>query len=124
MKQILIVSLLFLFFGCSSEKEKITSGMEPFMTENFPDTTYEIVVENSLYQLVINDGGNLMNRDNYEPIVAKIFSEFYKVFLMSTKGADAASKFEILYENDTLTWKSERLTLGEISEVYRRNVNS
>ena len=124
MKQILIISLLFVIIGCSSQEEKITEGMKPFMTENFPDATYEVVIEESLHKLKINDPGNVMNQENYQPFVKKTFSEFYKVFLKSTKGADSASKFEMLYENETLNWKSDRFTLTQLSDNYRDYVNS
>lgn len=124
MKYILIISLLFIIVGCSSQEEKIAEGMKPFMTENFPDADYEVVIEESLHILKINDPGSVMNQENYEPIVTKTFSEFYKEFLKSTKGADSASKFEMVYENETLNWKSERFTLTQLSDNYRDYVNS
>jgi len=121
MKQILLISVLFMFIGCASKTEKLNSGMKPFMTNNFPDANYDVIVTNDLYQLVMNDEGNVMNQDNYEPIAAKTFSELYKVFLMSSKSANKDSKFEILYENESMTWKSDRLTLTELSEIYKSN---
>lgn len=121
MKHILLLSLLFVIIGCSSKEEKITSGMKPFMAENFPDASFEIVIKDNLYQLVINDGGNLMNKENYEPIVNRLFSAFYKVFLTFTDGSEADSKFEVLYENDTLTWKSDTFKLSDLSDVYNLN---
>ncbi|PWH84790.1 hypothetical protein [Brumimicrobium oceani] len=123
MKQILIISLLFVIIGCSSQEEKISEGMKPFMTENFPDATYEVGIEGSLHTLKISDPGNMMNKENYEPIVMKTFSEFYKIFMKSTKGADSASKFELIYENETLNWKSERFTLTQLSDNYQDYVN-
>ncbi|WP_159038337.1 hypothetical protein [Brumimicrobium mesophilum] len=121
MKRFLLVSILFVLIGCSSESEKLTSGMQPFMAKNFSKAKFEIRVNNKIYKLMIFDKGNVMNKDNYVPIVTRTFSEFYNVFSQSNNSAFTDSQFEILYENDSLKWKSDRLSLIELSEVYETN---
>ena len=94
--------------------------MEPFMTENFPDATFEIIIKDSLHQLIINDKKNLVNEDNSDEIMTKTLGNFHKVFYKYSNGVATNSVFNILYENETSTWRSDTYTLKELGEMYNR----
>lgn len=118
MKPILLVSILFILIGCSSKLERMNSSMEPFMSQNFPDATYKIVVKDKLHQLKIDDPGNLVDESNTDEVMLKTFKEFYMVFYKYSNGGATDSEFQIVYENETSTWRSETHTLKDLSEFF------
>ena len=115
-----MVGIFFILVGCSSKLQRMNSAMEPFMTENFPGATYKIAVMDKLHLLKIDDPGNLVDESNTDEVMSKTFKEFYMVFYKYSNGGATDSEFQIVYENETSTWRSETHTLKNLDEFFNQ----
>ena len=104
--------------GCSSKLQRMNSAMEPFMTENFPEATFEIAIKDNLYQLIIKDPANQVNENSSDELMTKTLGQFYMVFYKYSNSAAPDTELEIIYENETSTWQSGTYALDDLSNMY------
>ncbi|RFC55496.1 hypothetical protein [Brumimicrobium aurantiacum] len=118
MKKLFFLVLIILLTGCSSKAYKMTSTMKDFMDSVYPNASYDIERRKVGYELTIVDGDSLNFQKNEEEIKKKTLCEFYKAYLVSGKYANSFSEFNVVYQNERTNWKSDTLTIIELSMIY------
>lgn len=118
MKNILIIAILLWVVGCSTKTEKIQSGIAPFMKENYPSATYNIVINSNLNKLIINDQGDVLNKENMDSLMIETLGHFYLSFYQSSSMAATNSKFKIAYESKTVNVESKTYNLLELDDLF------
>lgn len=118
MKYILTTIVLLLFVGCSSTPDEISTAMKPFMSQNFPKATYDVIAEEHLYQLVINDQGDAVSKDNVEPKMTETLGQFFSSFYNTSNTESVDSKLMIVYKSKTFTWNSKMYDFTELGKMF------
>lgn len=118
MKSILTTIVLLLFIGCSSTPDEINTAMEPYMSEHFPEATYNTVAKNNVYQLVINDKGAAVTKENVDPIMTQTLGQLFTSFYNTSNSEAADSKIMIVYESETLTHKTKEYDFDELGKMF------
>ncbi len=118
MKYILRIIILLCLTGCSSQTEKTTSSLKPFIDSKFPNAIFEIVKSENLQKLIIVDNGNTINEDNLESSMTEVLGNFYLSFYESSNSVATNSELLISYKSEKFSWESETYTLFELGEMY------
>ncbi len=119
MKNILSILVLLLLMGCSAIPDEVDTAMESFMSENFPNAEYQTVAKKDLYQLVINDSGNAVTKDNVEAVMNQTLGQFFISFYNTSNSKAVDSKLMIVYESETLSWKTDEYSFDELGKMYK-----
>jgi len=118
MKYLLKSIILLLVISCSSPTEKMTASLNPFMTTNFPNASFEIVKQNNIQKLIIEDHSNTVQEDNLESIMTETLGNFYLSFYQSSNSVATNSELMISYKSKSLSWESETYDLFELGDIY------
>jgi hypothetical protein len=118
MKYLFKSVILLLVISCSTPTEKMADSLNPFMTTNFPNASFEIIKQDNLQKLIIKDNGNTLNEDNLESLMTETLGNFYLSFYQSSHSAATDSKLMISYKSDDLTWESESYDLFELGDMF------
>lgn len=118
MKYIFKIFTLLLLVSCSSPTDKMTDSLDPFMSTNFPNASFEIAQQGNIQNLIIEDHGNIVHEDNLESIMTNTLGNFYLSFYQSSNITATNSKLMISYNSDYFSWESEAYDLFELGEMF------
>ncbi len=96
----------------------MTASLNPFMTTNFPNASFEIVKQNNIQKLIIEDHSNTVQEDNLESIMTETLGNFYLSFYQSSNSVATNSELMISYKSKSLSWESETYDLFELGDIY------
>lgn len=119
MRIILTTIVLFLFIGCSSTPDEINNAMKPFMSENYPKATYNIVPDRDVYKLVINDEGDAISKGKVEPLMTHTLGQLFTSFYNTSNSEAVDSKLMIVYKSKTFTWKTKEYDFSELGKMFK-----
>lgn len=122
MRTILATIVLFLFIGCSATTNEIDDAMEPFMTKNFPEATYNITIEDQMYQLVINDKGDAISKGKVEPLMTETLGQFFASFYQTSNSDATDSKLMVAYKSEAFSWKSDQYDFDQLGKIFRLEI--